>query len=495
MTSTQVMGVGSILMNVSGASFQDGMTQKDVVSFSEFMKSSSNQTSTKETDTNVEPYAAKEYAGKKDIPQKLEIEKSKTISEEEAKNTLSEKADKLVEQVAEELGVSVEEIEAAMQELGITAIALFQPEMLTQLVLTVSGENDMLSLLTNGDLYDSLNQLLSQTQTMLSQIQEALAVSPQQMQEILTQMQAIYGTELETEIPQEMMNLTEESVPGETSIQENEAEMVISESQTATAIVKQATEQMGQAEETNKEVIGTQEKNTTEQVSGKQETEVAVTEEQATGKLESQTSNDNQQEQKSGDDKQSSNEGMLGNQTISPTMTGQATPIPTATFEAIAAYTTPSATAIGDQLIEYMKLNASPEITEMELQLQPASLGTINLQLTYKNGAITAQFIAQSEAVKSAIEMQVVQLKTTLEDQGIKIEAVEVTVASHEFERTMEQGGKQQDEANNQNARETGTARKRMVLDELESEQELNEEELIQVSMMRENGVTIELEA
>ncbi len=85
MTSTQVMGVGSILMNVSGASFQDGMTQKDVVSFSEFMKSSSNQTSTKETDTNVEPYAAKEYAGKKDIPQKLEIEKSKTISEEEAK--------------------------------------------------------------------------------------------------------------------------------------------------------------------------------------------------------------------------------------------------------------------------------------------------------------------------------------------------------------------------------------------------------------------------
>ena len=59
----------------------------------------------------------------------------------------------------------------------------------------------------------------------------------------------------------------------------------------------------------------------------------------------------------------------------------------------------------------------------------------------------------------------------------------------------MEQGGKQQDEANNQNARETGTARKRMVLDELESEQELNEEELIQVSMMRENGVTIELEA
>ena len=475
MTSTQVMGVGSILMNVSGASFQDGMTQKDVVSFSEFMKSSSNHTSTKETDTNVEPYAAKEYAGKKDIPQKLEIEKSKTISEEEAKNTLSGKADKLVEQVAEELGVSVEEIETAMQELGITAIALFQPEMLTQLVLTVSGENDMLSLLTNGDLYDSLNQLLSQTQTMLSQIQEALAVSPEQMQEILTQMQAIYGTELETEIPQEGMNLTEGSIPDETSIQENEAELVISETQTATTIVKQDTEQMGQAEGTNKEVIETQEK--------------------ATGKLESQTSNDNQQEQKNGDDKQSSNEGMIGNQTISPTMTGQATPIPTATFEAVAAYTTPSATAIGDQLIEYMKLNASPEITEMELQLQPASLGTINLQLTYKNGAITAQFIAQSEAVKSAIEMQVAQLKTTLEDQGIKIEAVEVTVASHEFERAMEQGGQQQDEANNQNARETGTARKRMVLDELESEQELNEEELIQVSMMRENGVTIELEA
>ena len=131
----------------------------------------------------------------------------------------------------------------------------------------------------------------------------------------------------------------------------------------------------------------------------------------------------------------------------------------------------------------------------MEIQLQPASLGNINLQLTLRNGAVTAQFIAQNEEVKNAIEQQVVQLKSTLEEQGVKIEAVEVTIASHEFERAMEQGGQWQNEQQEEQASNASKARRRVVLSELEAEDELSSDEILQVQMMKQNGTTIELEA
>lgn len=53
---------------------------------------------------------------------------------------------------------------------------------------------------------------------------------------------------------------------------------------------------------------------------------------------------------------------------------------------------------------------------------------------------VTANFITQNEAVKSALESQMVELRERFEEQGVKIEAIEVTVQTHEFERNLEQG-------------------------------------------------------
>ena len=60
---------------------------------------------------------------------------------------------------AEELGVSEEEVVAAMEELGISLNALFDPSVLTQLVLKLSGGQDAMALLTDEGLFAKLQNL------------------------------------------------------------------------------------------------------------------------------------------------------------------------------------------------------------------------------------------------------------------------------------------------------------------------------------------------
>jgi len=62
---------------------------------------------------------------------------------------------------------------------------------------------------------------------------------------------------------------------------------------------------------------------------------------------------------------------------------------------------------------------------------------------------VTAKIMTQNAVVKEALEAQSVELRQNLEQAGVKVDAVEVTVASHEFEKNLEQnaeGEKQQGE-------------------------------------------------
>ena len=59
----------------------------------------------------------------------------------------------------------------------------------------------------------------------------------------------------------------------------------------------------------------------------------------------------------------------------------------------------------------------------------------------------------------TAIETQVVQLRNNLEEQGVKVEAIEVSVASHELERNLEQGNQDQNNSERDN-NDTGSISK-----------------------------------
>ena len=127
------------------------------------------------------------------------------------------------------------------------------------------------------------------------------------------------------------------------------------------------------------------------------------------------------------------------------------------------------------------------------MQLHPASLGTVHVQIAAKDGVITAQFAAQNETVKAVLETQMIQLKQQFEEQGIKVESVEVTVANHSYGEQYGDG--QAADQREESAKKKGT--RRINLDDFDEDDfnELEESERVAVEMMQANGSTVDYTA
>ena len=136
------------------------------------------------------------------------------------------------------------------------------------------------------------------------------------------------------------------------------------------------------------------------------------------------------------------------------------------------------------------KISVTQAQSSIEMQLNPENLGKIYLQVVSKEGAIIAQLAAQNEAVKEVLESQIAILKDNMNQQGMKVEAIEVTIASHEFERNLE--GNQDNPAKEQQEAEK-TARRSINLNNLDGlEGLMSEEETLVAKIMQENGNSVD---
>ena len=124
------------------------------------------------------------------------------------------------------------------------------------------------------------------------------------------------------------------------------------------------------------------------------------------------------------------------------------------------------------QITDDIKMHVSSNTTSLEIQLEPESLGRVSLVVASKAGSVTAQLTVQNEVAKEAIESQIAQLKENLDNQGLKVEAVEVTIASKEFEENLDKGNNQSDQK-----------------DEKGNRRRISEDELAQI-----NGISMEKE-
>ena len=95
--------------------------------------------------------------------------------------------------------------------------------------------------------------------------------------------------------------------------------------------------------------------------------------------------------------------------------------------------------------------------------------------------------------VKEALEMQVATLRENLSQAGVKVDSVEVTIASHEFERNLEQN----EQGHQQNPDESKKApRRNLKLDSLDELSGLmSEEEALVAQIMRDNGNSVDFTA
>ena len=79
------------------------------------------------------------------------------------------------------------------------------------------------------------------------------------------------------------------------------------------------------------------------------------------------------------------------------------------------------------QIVEHARLIRRAENTEMVINLKPEHLGAMTLKISVTHtGALNASFYSDNAQVRAIIENSLVQLKNELNEQGLKVEHVEV---------------------------------------------------------------------
>ena len=361
---------------------------------------------------------------------------------EKVQETVGTIVQNLIQQITDTFSISEEELQAAMEDLGMTEMDLTDPAKLNELLMTVSGAQDSFALLTDENLYNDVKGIMDLQKELVGQAQEEVQLTPGKWQEAVTQ------------IAQE--TVTEPVITVET---EKTEDVTVTAEKNAADI----TETIGAQETGSKAEVPTQntQENRTEDSGSKQE--------HTAGEHHGNLLLQNLKE-----------DNFLA-QLQQTAQAGETTATDTQD--------------IMRQIMDYMKVSVKADSSELEMQLHPQSLGTLHIQMASKNGVVTANFITQNETVKAALESQMVQLKESFAEQGVKVEAIEVTVQTHQFEQNLEQGRGHNSNQDN----EAGVSRKRtrrINLNAVLAEEEpQSEEDRIAADMMTANGNTVDFTA
>ncbi|MDE6627028.1 MAG: flagellar hook-length control protein FliK [Lachnospiraceae bacterium] len=138
------------------------------------------------------------------------------------------------------------------------------------------------------------------------------------------------------------------------------------------------------------------------------------------------------------------------------------------------------------QIVEQVKVHMSQSTTSMEMQLYPEHLGRIQINVVSKDGVMTARIVAENEAAKQAIEGGLTNLKEAMQQQDLKVEAIEVMVSTTGFERG---------DAEKDSAAENRASKNRKKIDLSELEDDAVDEEAIEVEKMRAAGSSVSYSA
>lgn len=428
-----------------------------------------------ETQTGEEKAATQEITSCDKAEETAEPEEMDAITAE-LKDAIKDAAKDMLAKIAKELDIPQEDILEIMNCLGMTLTDVLDTGKLTALVVEASGM-DMMSLVTNEELYADVQTLTEQLQDTLTDILDEFGISEDVFQQACKMIEADLQTvEVQTVEPQ-----ITELIPQKDSTEQDTEPVVTIQNETQLKEVKPEKGEDVQQEQTQEAVEDIPDK-----------------------KVPAET----EMEQRSGEhsahdeEKSLSKHDIQGKETFSAVQGQNAVQhtdfTESLTDAALDAHDSARADTenIMRQIMDYMHVKVKEDLTEMEMQLHPASLGTVNLQLTARGGSITAQFTVQNETVKSAMEAQVVQLKEQLESQGVKIEAVEVTLASHGFERNLNEQNQGKGE---QQASDKVKANRRKIInlndyDSLESmDADTDDATRIAMEMMSSNGNSLDM--
>lgn len=494
-----------------------------------------NVANTPARNTTLDKSSTKEI--KNDSATSKDVSNNAEDRKEVAKKAM-DSAEKVYDKVKNELGVSDEEIESAMETLNLSMQDLLDPTKLKDLMLEISGITDSISLITNAEVYNAVKDCLNFAMDEVKVLTEDLGISNEDLADVLG------DSELFNQIVSELenveadnnisTNLNTVNQMNNTDVIDNNA-VVTNDSNVVEVQVTNTTDNVtstiANVDENgdvavNVDVVVTNsvqnDKNT---VSSNTDSKVNV----------NALTNDNSQIREDASDVKGAelggtetftqaakaetdpmkgrNEGfehamrfnrsetMELNETSEMASFGETVTTQTQInnvgdiVETVTSYSSVDGREIVSQVTESIRVNYAEDTTSLEMQLHPASLGTVNVQVASTNGVVTAHIVVENEAVKAALESQLVQLTQTFEEQGHKVEAVEVSVGNYDFNQSMNRDNSQNDsERQQKESFRINGARRRINISDLAEvdEAEATEEERIARDMMARNGNSID---
>lgn len=404
----------------------------------------------------------------------LDEEKIKDLAEE-----ISEITNQIVDKIKSEFEVTDEEIEEAMEVLGLTIADLTKPTELRNLLMELTGTTDSIELLTNVELYDSVKEVTDFASNLFTEVAKDFSLSTEQLTEMIN-----------TESFEEALNEVDVSVTSNEAETEAEAEVVSEVTVDKTTDAALAFENSDKANANETKPVESNNSNESEEVPIDTEKKAPDKIEKPESFTQSSLMNDEAMNERSENRKSfnfdiSKNQEFTFNQTQA--VTNQTVNTVGDIVETVTSYTTGADTdSIMRQVTDYVKVHISEDVTKMEIELHPASLGTVNMQINSQNGQITAHLTVQNELVKSVLETQMIKLQETFDEQGTKVSAIEVTVAEYSLNSQSDNNYSEE-----RNGRDYGSKKKGINLNEIGSLDELDEEEQLEAKVMEMNGSSV----
>lgn len=421
------------------------------------------------------------YAVNKNTAKKMSIKtaSNSSITDKKVQEITDDISSQIVEKVTDDLDISEDELNNVMQLLGLTAMDLLNPANLAALYCEVTGNvSDPQALVLNADftaLFNDMSQIASENATQLDLLSQLTASDD--------------GEILNTDI----ISSADAPDTTESSGSVNTPEKTAGSSYDDTAALGQNINDT--ADEAVKVYDGSTKDGSyqnTDEGTASGETGNGVTFDENTDKSLSKTQIDSSFDD-SDEHVLQHDDALSDNSTLHASVSEQLNTDTSFEVSQPQSRSRVDTTDIIRQIVDSISISNTTEESAIELQLTPESLGRMYINVSQKNSEISARIAVSNEAVKEALQTQMVNLKEALNNSGIRVNEVEITVASHEFERNLEQGAandsRQQESTNSYNG--SNSSDRGIDSDMM---QERADERLV-TQIMRDNGNSVDFTA
>lgn len=406
-------------------------------------------------------------ARKSDINDKI----SDVVSQVDAK------ADNIKDIIKEQLNISDEEIESVMEQLGFTFMDLLDPQNLADFVSEIKGSLDLTDMIVDPD----FQQLMLSMSSVKQEIAQVCDIDSEQMDEIISVMEPVTEPDNGSSDENFGIDISE--------IAEN-----VSQSEEAASKTAVVSEQVQTEKSVSEKIQDTD--NQTDEMPATDDDIVTVVTDKTTDGSEAGQYADGNSDSADGNTEEKVSDNNAGKATFTVDNGIRNVQIPETPFSAVSqASGKVDILDIIQQVTEQLKVSMTSDETSIEMQLNPENLGKIYVNVSQKNSQITAHMMVMNEVVREALESQLGNLRETLSQAGVKVDAVEVTVASHEFEQNLEQNSSKEQKQQEQSGSFKST-RKNINMSSLdEMSGIMTEEENLVAQIMHDNGNSVDFMA